>query len=116
MLYGLMSAALVLTFFLPLRAGLELPLYASWVGAAGLATFALYGLDKRMARNGRRPRVPECVLNLLGLAGGFLGAWLGRAVFRHKTNPREHGDMYIILVVGTLAHVALIFLATRSSG
>ena len=116
MLYGLMSAALVLTFFLPLRAGLELPLYASWVGAAGLATFALYGLDKRLARTGRRSRVPEHVLNVLSLGGGFLGAWLGRAVFHHKTNPREHGDMYAILVAGTLAHAALVCLGLAPRG
>ena len=86
------------------------------VGAAGLATFALYGLDKRLARTGRRSRVPEHVLNVLSLGGGFLGAWLGRAVFHHKTNPREHGDMYAILVAGTLAHAALVCLGLAPRG
>jgi uncharacterized membrane protein YsdA (DUF1294 family) len=115
-LYSLMGAALVLTFFLPLRAGLELPLYASWLGAAGLATFALYGLDKRLARTGRRPRVPERVFNFLSLIGGFIGAWLGRTAFHHKTDTHGHADMYLILVASTVAHCLLIclVLAARS--
>ena len=110
-LYSLIAAALVLTFFLPLYTGLGLPLYPTWLGAAGLATFGLYGLDKRLARSGRKPRVPERVLNLLSLVGGFLGAWLGRAMFRHKTNPREHADMYYVLVASTLAHGMLLCLS-----
>jgi uncharacterized membrane protein YsdA (DUF1294 family) len=109
-LYASLSAALLLTLLLALQLGLEWPLYASWLGAAGLTTFALYGLDKRMARAGRKPRVPERVLNLLTMAGGFVGAWAGRALFHHKTNSRQHSGMHAVLIAGTLVHSALICL------
>lgn len=47
-------------------------------------TFCIYGWDKsRAQRNGRR--VPEATLHLLALLGGWLGALLGRRLFRHKT-------------------------------
>lgn len=48
-----------------------------------LATFIVYGLDKRAAMRGRR-RVSESTLHILALAGGFPGAWLGQRQFRHK--------------------------------
>jgi uncharacterized membrane protein YsdA (DUF1294 family) len=110
-LYAVTAAGLGLIFLLALRAGLQLPLYASWIGAAALVTFALYGLDKRLAQAGRQPRVPEVMFNLLSLIGGFAGAWLGRAVFHHKTNTREHSGMYLVLIASTLAHCLLICLA-----
>ncbi|TET50483.1 MAG: DUF1294 domain-containing protein [Anaerolineales bacterium] len=108
--YAIMAMMLVLLFIVPLYAGFELPPYASWLGAVGLATFALYGLDKRMARSGRSPRVPERILNLLSLVGGFLGGWVGRAAFRHKTNLREHARLFAILVLATLLHGVLIYM------
>lgn len=63
---------------------LGLPLLVSWVAGWTLPAFALYGLDKRQAGQGGR-RVPEAVLHGLALIGGVMGAWTGRAVFRHKT-------------------------------
>ena len=48
--------------------------------------------------------MPEIVLNVMTLAGGFPGAWVGRFLFRHKTNLREHSTMFAILVAATLLH------------
>jgi uncharacterized membrane protein YsdA (DUF1294 family) len=45
------------------------------------------------------------VLNLLAVAGGSPGAWLGRTLFRHKTNLRKHWLMFAILVASSLLHV-----------
>jgi uncharacterized membrane protein YsdA (DUF1294 family) len=84
---------------------LSLPFYTAWVVALALTTFLLYGLDKRLAQSGRQAvRVPELVLNLLALAGGFAGAWAGRHLFRHKTNLERHRGMFIVLVLSTLLH------------
>jgi len=49
-----------------------------------LLAFAVFGLDKWKARGGRR-RVPEARLLMTILCGGILGAWIGMALFRHKT-------------------------------
>ena len=66
--------------------------YAAWVAVWSLITFVTYGLDKLAAKQGKdgrgkskARRVPEKVLHLLALLGGFGGGWLGRQVFRHKS-------------------------------
>jgi uncharacterized membrane protein YsdA (DUF1294 family) len=55
-----------------------------WLASVNLVTFILYGYDKAEAKSGGL-RVPEVVLHGLAFAGGFLGGWAGRLVFRHKT-------------------------------
>lgn len=55
-----------------------------YLAAINLATFIVYGADKRRARKGKW-RVPEKTLFLLPLLGGSVGALLGMRVFRHKT-------------------------------
>ena len=57
---------------------------AVWLIAINLVTFAVYGADKRRARQGAW-RVPEKTLFLLPLLGGSVGALLGMWVFHHKT-------------------------------
>ena len=59
-------------------------LLAAWLLVINLATFAVYGADKRRARRGAW-RVPERTLLLLPLLGGSIGALLGMRVFHHKT-------------------------------
>ncbi|QDT15902.1 DUF1294 domain-containing protein [Alienimonas californiensis] len=63
----------------------RLPAWVAWtlLGLCVVA-FVLHGWDKwRATRNGRR--VPELVLHLFELLGGWPGALLGRHLFRHKT-------------------------------
>lgn len=55
-----------------------------WLGAAGLVSFILFGIDKKRARQGEW-RIPERVLLGSALLGGGLGALIGMRVFRHKT-------------------------------
>lgn len=56
-----------------------------WVLALlNLVSFAVFGLDKRAAKTGRR-RVRITVLLALCYAGGAVGGLLAMAVFRHKT-------------------------------
>jgi uncharacterized membrane protein YsdA (DUF1294 family) len=50
-------------------------------------TFALFGIDKNRALAGQW-RIAEGTLLLLALLGGTLGAYLGRAGFRHKTRKQ----------------------------
>jgi uncharacterized membrane protein YsdA (DUF1294 family) len=69
-------------------------------GALTLASLALYGWDKLQARRVRR-RIPERTLHLFALAGGFPGAWLGRRLFRHKTQKPAFA---VVLALSTLLH------------
>lgn len=53
-----------------------------------IATFTLYGEDKRRARNGLR-RIPEKVLLGFTAAFGSLGALSGMYFFHHKTRKTK---------------------------
>ena len=45
----------------------------------------------------------------LAVLGGFPGGWLGMIVFHHKTNRREHGNVWAFLALATLTHAALTY-------
>ncbi|NOT28908.1 MAG: DUF1294 domain-containing protein [Planctomycetes bacterium] len=70
--------------------------------ALSAATFVLYGWDKLQAKRGTR-RVPEARLHGMALLGGFSGAWLGRIVFRHKT---QKPVFTLVLGAAALLHAA----------
>ncbi len=49
-----------------------------------VATFCIWGMDKRRAQRGER-RIRESDLLTLAAIGGTGGAYLGRRIFRHKS-------------------------------
>jgi uncharacterized membrane protein YsdA (DUF1294 family) len=49
-----------------------------------LITLGFWGWDKRRAKQGGW-RTPEATLLLLTAVGGFIGAYAGMRLFRHKT-------------------------------
>jgi uncharacterized membrane protein YsdA (DUF1294 family) len=77
--------------------------YLLWLAFASIITFILYGFDKARARI-HGWRVPEAALHLCALAGGFVGGWMGRSVFRHKT---KKGVFVFVLAVSTLIHLGV---------
>jgi len=105
--FGIPAALLSLGIYAGLDRVIECPhYYFTWVIAFSVVAFLFYGLDKGLAKaQPARIRVPELVLNLLAVAGGSLGVWLGRIVFRHKTNLRRHWLMLVILIASSLLHV-----------
>ena len=64
-----------------------------------LIAFALYGIDKRRAKQGAW-RISEYTLLLVALLGGSLGALLSMRYFRHKTRHRKfrYGVPLILLL------------------
>jgi uncharacterized membrane protein YsdA (DUF1294 family) len=80
-------------------------LYLIWLAVMSAITFLLYGFDKARSKAGGW-RVPEVVLHGLALAGGFPGGWVGRSMFRHKT---QKGIFVFVLVVSTLIHGGLFY-------
>lgn len=106
--FGLFAASVGGALFFLLVGSTSWNAYLAWLVAWTVSAFSTYGLDKGLARaNG--PRVPELILNLLALVGGFAGAWLGMAVFHHKSNFRRHPSIWAVLVVSTAGHLALTY-------
>lgn len=79
----------------------KIPLYPLWLASTGVVTFILYGFDKLQAKR-NAGRVPEIVLHLLALVGGFIGGWAGRFVFRHKTRKPV---FLVVLILASVLHV-----------
>ncbi len=77
---------------------LGLPPLLAWIAGWTLPAFAVYGIDKRQAEHGGW-RVPEVLLHGLALIGGVIGAWAGRAVFRHKT---QKPAFTVVLIVASI--------------
>ena len=76
--------------------------------ALNLLTFTLFGIDKAKARVGAW-RVAETTLLMLAFFGGTLGAYAGRAVFRHKTRKQPfNSNLFASAVVQVLGLGALI--------
>ncbi|MBK9181014.1 MAG: DUF1294 domain-containing protein [Acidimicrobiales bacterium] len=75
--FAILGGALTAVAVVALAVLTPLPLVLVWLVAAGAATFALYGLDKRRAQRGGT-RVPEVVLHAAALLGGVAGGWAGR--------------------------------------
>ncbi len=59
---------------------------AAWA-LVNLWTFLLFGLDKFRAGAGSR-RMSEGALLMWACLGGIIGAYAGRALFRHKTRKQ----------------------------
>lgn len=73
-----------------------------------LTAFVLFGIDKRLAKQGRR-RISIEALFVTALAGGTIGALCGMWFFRHKTKKLyfRYG-LWLILILQLLA--AILFL------
>ena len=72
-------------------------------GVASLASFAAMGWDKRAAEKNKR-RVPEKVLHGIELVGGWPGALVGMAVWKHK---RRKWSFVLVTALIVVAHLAL---------
>jgi uncharacterized membrane protein YsdA (DUF1294 family) len=90
------------------------PLLVAGIALAALnaCVFLLFGFDKLLAKLGRR-RVSERALLGAALLGGGPGAWLGMAVFRHKTQKPRFGLGVPALALAQAAIGAWLFVRSR---
>ena len=82
----------------------KLPLYPCWLICLSVVTFLFYGYDKAQSETYGAWRIPEAVLHMLSLMGGFVGAFIGRRVFRHKTQKIE---FICVIILSFCLHIAL---------
>lgn len=75
---------------------------AAALAAINVAAFAAFGIDKARAESGVW-RVQESTLLLLALLGGTVGAYAGRALFRHKTRKQPFSRNLLAVLVLQLA-------------
>lgn len=67
--------------------------------AVNFLAFAAFGIDKARAEAGEW-RISEGALLRLALLGGTIGAYTGRALFRHKTRKQPFsGQLHAIAVL-----------------
>ena len=85
--------------WLDARVPWPLPAYA----AVSLVAYVLVRLDKGRASNARR-RIPERVLHLAELAGGWPGSMWAQQLARHKTRKAAYQVVFWLTV---LVHQAL---------
>ncbi|MGC9520906.1 MAG: DUF1294 domain-containing protein [Anaerolineae bacterium] len=110
-IYTLIGVGLSASLAASFQTRLNVHPYVTWISATTVVTWALYAWDKRISQLGsllKGWRVPEFTLNLMALSGGFLGAWVARSMFNHKTNLRRHRDMFVILIVSAVLHVLFV--------
>ena len=103
--FGLVAIALIAgaIFALYLLTGWDL--FWMYLAAVNLVTFLAYGFDKGQARAGGG-RVPEMILHLVVLGGGFIGGWLGRALYHHKTRK----PLFTwVLVISTVLWLVILY-------
>ena len=65
-------------------------------------TFLVYGADKAAARHGGN-RIPENILHLLALLGGWPGAAVAQRLFHHKTGKRAFQRVFGVTVLLNVA-------------
>lgn len=82
--------------------------YVVWLISLSITTFALFGVDKALSRS-TRARIPESILHLFTLLGGFPGQFIGRLVFHHKTNFKQHPSFTIVLIISIVLQALLVF-------
>lgn len=105
-LFGWIAIAVILLLALVMYYLTGWSLLWIWLAAVNLVTFIAYGYDKALARNGGM-RIPEIVLHLLALSGGFVGGWIGMYAFRHKTRKLIFKVILALSTIGWLAGLYL---------
>lgn len=84
------------------------PAVAAMYGAASLACFVKYAVDKAAAKAGRW-RTSENTLLLMGLACGWPGAVVAQKLLRHKSNkPTFAARFWATIVINVSLFVYLV--------
>lgn len=78
-----------------------------------IASVIAYAVDKSAARR-RRRRIPERMLLLLGLMGGWPGTIVAQRTLRHKTRKKPFQTVFWLTVVLNIAGLVALQAALQS--
>jgi uncharacterized membrane protein YsdA (DUF1294 family) len=76
--------------------------YFVWIAALSVTTAGMFILDKVLSKVGNT-RIPELLLHLFSLAGGFPGQMIGMGL-GHKSNLQKHPTFLLVLFVSLVIH------------
>jgi uncharacterized membrane protein YsdA (DUF1294 family) len=82
---------------------------ATIVIAMNFIAFAAFGIDKARAENGQW-RIAEGTLLFFALLGGTIGAYAGRALFRHKTRKQPFCAQLHLIALFQIGGIAWLLL------
>jgi uncharacterized membrane protein YsdA (DUF1294 family) len=112
-IYSLAAVLLSLILFLILHFTTTWMWYLKWLVATNVVAILLYGFDKTLAVTqsglGQTRRTPNIALHLISLLGGFIGAFIGRLLFRHKSNFRQNPQFLLIIILSAILHAAFAY-------
>ncbi len=112
--FGIIAIIASVGLFLLLETSTTWVWYWNWLIAISVVTFVFYAYDKISAKAGMG-RIPEMLLHLLSVVGGFAGALLGMLVFRHKSNLKAHPLFLPLMLISAALWSGLIYwLVTRA--
>jgi uncharacterized membrane protein YsdA (DUF1294 family) len=100
-IYSVLVLIAVVLLFLVLSSTTSWHWFFNWLISTSIVAFIYYGVDKGLSKAGS-VRIPEVILHLLSLIGGFIGALMGILVFRHKSNFRNHPLFLPIILVSSV--------------
>jgi uncharacterized membrane protein YsdA (DUF1294 family) len=104
-LFGGIALIATIGLFWWLGSTAVLPWYASWPLVMSVVTFLLYVFDKMQAVRGGL-RVPELVMYVLSLLGGFAGGFAAMLLVRHKT---QHVMFWVAQWVGLGLYIGVLW-------
>lgn len=113
-IFGGLGLLLTAAGFAVLWATTDWAFLVNWIIAASVVAFAFYGIDKGLSKTNAR-RIPEAILHMMALIGGFAGAALGMMAFRHKTNFSKHPLFIPIIVLAAAVYAFLLYQFVLSS-
>ena len=106
--WGLVAALLTVVIVVVIRRYVDIGLLWAYLLAINLASFLLFGYDKRASSREGATRIPNVILFGLALVGGSAGALAGIRWWGHKTS-RDYLWWRAVVWLSLLAYVALIY-------
>lgn len=74
-----------------------------------IAAFIVYSIDKFLSK-GTKSRISEKELHTFAIIGGFLGATLSMAIFRHKTSKNSFLIKHILILLVWIMWIVYYFI------
>lgn len=88
-------------------------IYIGILAFMSILAFFLYGIDKKKAVSGAN-RIKESTLLGFAAFGGAIGAFIGRIIFRHKTDKLYFSlTIYFSLLIEAIALAILIYFGIK---